>query len=93
MARRAEYVALSNHVNYFNTANKIHNVDIDLLVGPPRTTTVPADINQNLDTLFKRAPVNPNAKYKLCDEKGVPLPESTPGNYTVQINGQTVTLS
>jgi len=97
--RRTEYLSLSTHANYFNTASKIHNVNLDITIpaGPARAWIT--DINQSLDHAaapnflwFKTAPGNPNAEYKLCDEKGVPLPEPTPGEYTVQINGQTVTL-
>jgi len=87
--RRTEYTNLRTYANYFNTGNRVNNIDVDITVWPPR---VWPNINQNLDLLFKTAPGNPNANYTLCDDQGIVLPQPTPGNYTIQVGWQTATI-
>lgn len=91
--RTTEYDHLHTYANYFNTANKINNIDLDITTAPGAGRAGIVGINQDLDLLFKTAPGNPNADYTLCDDQGIPLSQSTPGNYTLQIWSQTATLS
>lgn len=90
--RRNEYTQLNTYAGHFNTATKINTIDVDLTI-PAAARPGIANINQPLDPLFKAIPATtPNANYVLCDDNGKPLP-NTGGNYTVQIGGQTATLS
>lgn len=90
--RQTEYNNLSTYANYFNTWSRIWNVDLDITTAPGAARAWIANINQNLDWLFKTAPWDPDANYTLCDDQGNPLPVSW-GNYTIQIGWQTATLS
>ena len=92
ISRRDEYNRLSTYANYFNTWSRIWNVDLDITTAPGAARAWIANINQNLDWLFKTAPWDPDANYTLCDDQGNPLPVSW-GNYTIQIGWQTATLS
>lgn len=90
--RQTEYNNLTTYANYFNTWSRMGNVDLDITTPVWTARAWIANINQNLDWLFKTAPWNPNANYTLCDDQWQPL-AVTGGNYTIQIWWQTATLS
>lgn len=91
IARRFEYNQLNRYSNYFNLWSTITDIDLDTTTAPWAVRWWLPNISQDLDHIFK-AVAAPNVDYKLCDDQGVPLPESW-WNYTIQIWWQTVTLS
>lgn len=95
--RRREYAIINTYVNYFNRASKLPNIDVNLNLPIPRAGVT--NINQSLhhnvapDFLwFKLNVTDPDPTYTLCDENWLPLSQIGT-NYTIQIGGQTATIS